>query len=366
MEIQTKKLIELMALVKPFMPKKKNTIDVIRYIKLGGGKAVATDLETMLITEVAEAQEPILLPYADISDMIKYIPDGPIKLEAAGKVLNMTWEGGSASLPTMDAASYPELRELEVVAEGSLNGDLLIPTICAALPYAATESTREVLKAVTVTLGNPVEVAAGDGYRMSHQVLPLSFPSEERAIVPIRSVYLLGHIYTKTPRTPPTNAESLIEVITARRQLGVTLLKGKAEDAPGKLRLDFGTTSVIINLVVGSAPDFLQLIPKDQPIMESQVFAPQLEASVKRVRAIARLGNGIIRMEFAAGKITISAYGGDKEVKAVMDAVITQGEPERFGIPCAQLLDFLSGKSGIISISKYTETGPLAFGYGSP
>ena len=52
-----------------------------------------------------------------------------------------------------------------------------------------------------------------------------------------------------------------------------------------KLRLDFGTSaSVIINLIMGKPPEWLALIPKGEPILQSQIFAPQLEAAAKRVR----------------------------------------------------------------------------------
>lgn len=363
LEIQVKTLVNLMALVKPVLPKKA-TIEAIKFIRVGDGKAVATDLETMVITDLPEAQEPMLLPYSDLSDILKYIPDGILKIELNKKELTLVWEGGSATYPTLDAADFPVLPEMEMIAEGSLNGDTLIPALGAALPYAATEEDRPVLHGVTLTLGNPVEVAAGDGFRMSHQLMGMSFPSEERIVLPWRSVYLLGYIFAKTPRTPPPDSDSLISVITAKKQVYISLLKGKSESQ--KIRFDFGSTSVIINPVAGSPPAFIQLIPKEEPIMQSQVFAPHLEASVKRVRAIAKDGSGAVRLEFAEGKLTVSSYAGDKEVKTVMDVLVTQGEPNRFGLNYPYLLDFLSDKKGIITISKHTDIGPVVFDYGSP
>ena len=87
MQIQTKKLIDLLTLLKPVILK-KGVVDCVKYVWLGEGKAVVTDLETMVITVVPEAQEPICLPYADLADTLKHYVSkgrprgGPGKLKA--------------------------------------------------------------------------------------------------------------------------------------------------------------------------------------------------------------------------------------------------------------------------------------------
>jgi DNA polymerase III sliding clamp (beta) subunit (PCNA family) len=228
----------------------------------------------------------------------------------------------------------------------------------AALPYTATDTTRPVLSGVTLVLGTPIEVAAGDGFRMSHQVLGLSFPLEEKIIVPAHGVAILDHVFAKTPRTPPATAESLIKVVTARRQLRVALI------GDNKLRLDFGTAaSVVINLIPGKPPEWLALIPKGEPVLQSQIFAPQLEAAAKRVRTIAKDGSDIVRLEFADGKLKVSAKGDDQEISATMDTLHTQGKPGRTALNQKYLLGYLSGKQGIVIFSKYTDAGPVVFEY---
>ena len=211
---------------------------------------------------------------------------------------------------------------MDARAEGQVDGDILIAAMLAALPYTAADTARPVLSGVTLVLGTPIEVAAGDGFRMSHQVLGLYFPLEEKIIVPARGVAILEHVFAKTPRTPPSTADSLIKVVTAKRQLRMSII------GDNKLRLDFGTTaSVIINLILGKPPEWLSLIPKGDPILQSQIFAPQLEAAAKRVRTIAKGGSDIIRLEFAEGKLKVSAREDDQEINATMDTLHTQGEP---------------------------------------
>ncbi|MBI2851422.1 MAG: hypothetical protein HYX80_10385 [Chloroflexi bacterium] len=357
LEIQVNKLRELMTLMKPVIPR-KSTLKVTGYIRVGDGKAVATDLETMVIYDLPQATEPMLLPYTSLADTLKYIPGNTLKIEAQGRKLSLAWDGGTAVYPTEDVEDFPVLPELETRAEGLIDGDALVSAMQAALPYTATDSQRPVLSGVTLVLGSPIEVAAGDGFTMSHQVLGLTFPLEEKVIVPARSVSVLGHVFDKTPRTPPSTADSLISVITAKRQIHMALI------GENKLKVDFGeSASVVINLIQGNPPEWLQLIPKGQPTLQSHLFAPQFEAAVKRVRDIAKDGSGIVRMAFADGKLTVSAVGEEQEIRATLDVISTQGEPGRTAINYAYLLRYLTGKQGIITLSQYDKTGPLAFEY---
>ncbi|KKL71098.1 hypothetical protein LCGC14_2098350, partial [marine sediment metagenome] len=78
--------------------------------------------------------------------------------------------------------------------------------------------------------------------------------------------------------------------ITAKRQLHMALA------GENKVRVDFGqTAAVVINLVQGTPPEWLKLIPTGEPTLQSQVFAPQLEAAVRRVGSIAKDGKGVCR-----------------------------------------------------------------------
>lgn len=358
MEIQVTSLREVMELLKPAVPK-KSTLPITAYIRLGEGKAMATDLESMVIAYLPEAGEVMLLPFVSLTEMLKYVPSHEtLKIEAKDKKLTLSWPGSKASYATESVADFPVLPDMPVRAEGLLDGDTLIAAILAALPYTATDTTRPVLSGVTLVLGNPIEVASGDGFRMSHQVFGLSFPLEEKIILPSHSVAILGHVFAKTPRTPPQGIDSLIQVITAKRQLHIALA------GENKLRVDFGqTASVVINLVQGNPPEWLQLVPKGEPVLQSHVFAPQLEAAVKRVRNIAKDGSGIVRMVFADGKLTVSAKGEEQEISASMDTLNNQGEPGRTALSYQYLLEYLSGKQGIVAFSKYDNTGPVVFQY---
>ena len=99
---------------------------------------------------------------------------------------------------------FPILPEMTARADGLVDGDILIAAMLAALPYTATDTARPVLNGVTLVLGIPSRwlpvtasnVPPGTG---------LSFPLEEKVIVPAHGVAILDHVFKKTPRTPPSN-----------------------------------------------------------------------------------------------------------------------------------------------------------------
>ena len=362
MEIKASKLKELMELVKPAIARRP-TAKSVTCLSLGNGKAVATDLETMIIANVPEAEAPMLLPYSQIAEMLKYVPGHEtLKIEQKGKAVSLSWNEGSASYPTEDFADFPVLPAMTARAEELVDGDTLIAAVKSVLPYTAGDDTRPTLSGVTLMLGSPTSVAAGDGFRMAYQAMGILFPLEEKVIVPARSVAILEHVFMKTPRTPPVTSDSLIKVVIARRQLRLSLIE------PNKLRLDFGTSaSVVINLIQGQPPAWVSLIPKGEPILQRQLFAPQLEAAVKRVGAITRKGKDgheAVRLQFLTnGKLEISACVEDQEISSSIDPVTTMGEVTKIAFNIRYLLDVLNGKTGIITFSRYTDTGPAVFEY---
>jgi DNA polymerase III sliding clamp (beta) subunit (PCNA family) len=209
-------------------------------------------------------------------------------------------------------------------------------------------------------LGKTVEVVGGDGFRLSVQTLNgVSYPSEEQLIIRGESVGIINHVFNKTPRTPPANGQSVAQIVTAKRNLRLSLL------GSSKLRLDFGTSaSVVANLIDGKIPKYAQLVPSGEPILKSEIFAPQFDAAVKRVKVVAKDGSGIVRLEFADGQLTVSAKHEDDEVGSTIDVINTQGEPSSIAFNQKYLLEYLKGKEGIITFTRYTEQGPVTFEYG--
>jgi DNA polymerase III sliding clamp (beta) subunit (PCNA family) len=243
--------------------------------------------------------------------------------------------------------------EIEAVAEASLNGDILLPAMLSVLGYTSRTAKRPGLSGVTLVMGDPMRIAAGDGFRMAYQDLALSFPQDNTVIVPAGSVTALYHLWQKTPRTPPPSDE-LIPVIMAKKQVTV------AFDGKRGLRFDFGGVAIaIVKLIEASPPDWLKLIPKKEPVLQVQFWAPELEVAVRRALPIAELGKGILRMVFNDSTVTISAKHDGREVESKIQAFTTKGKPNKIALSAAYLLNYLAGKDGIVTIAITDPESPV-------
>ena len=233
MEIRVTRFREVLEWLKPVVLRKP-TLPVLKSILLRDGQAVATNLETMVIIPMPEADVPCLLPYADVAKMLRYVQGGEyIKVEVDGNKARLTWSEGSASFSSPDITEFPDVPEFIPEVEESLDSDTLIAALLSVLPYTATGNSRPVLGGVTLVLGETIEVAAGDGFRMAYHVLPLSFPQEMTAILPSGSLYALSQLWEKTPRYP-SPSDNLISAIVAKKPVAIGF------DGKSGLRFEFG------------------------------------------------------------------------------------------------------------------------------
>jgi len=355
MEIQVAKLREVLGVLKPAVPRKTSLL-ILTNVLVKEGQIVATDMDSMILLNLPEADESFLLPYAEVLKMLQYVPGNEyLNMHAKRGKLTLTWSAGSATYPTQNIEEFPSIPEFEVKVEATLDGDTFMPALISALPYTATGTDRPVLNGVTVIFGEPIEVAAGDGFRMAHIVLPLRFPEEHVTVIPSGSVSTLMHVWEKTPRTP-TKADALVPIVMAKRHIQVAL------DGKRGLKVTFGpTASVIVKLVEGNPPAWLKLIPKEEPVLQVQLFAREFEAAVRRVSNVAHQSSGIVRLQFNVDSATVSARADGREVTANISVLDAKGTPNRLALNVSYLTEYLSNKDGIVSMSWTGNTAPVAF-----
>lgn len=355
MEIQVRKLRDAMDLLRPIVPKKP-ALEVLSNILLQDGQVIATNLETAAMVDLPGVEGQCLLPFHSVVDLVKYIPGNEmLTIRRSGRELNLSWPEGEASFETTDAKEYPPWSEPQLKVEESVDGDTLIPTLLSMIAYCSTETGKPVLNGVSIFLGDSVEIASGDGYRMAHLTLPIAIPPGDglnTVIIPVNSLRVLYHLWTKAPRTAP-EVDSLIELISTR---------GKIQLGFGDkgLRARFWSICMVSQLVGGTPPNFVQLIPKDPP-MEVQLYAPDLERAVRRVRKIAEEGSGIVRFVWGDGSMKVSAKEKG-EVQASIPVEV-QGEPGKVGLNVKYLLEYLKDKTGLVTMGVTSTTSPVVFRY---
>jgi len=355
MEMQVARLREVLGLLKPAVAR-KSKIKSLESILLKEGQAIATNLETMVTMAVPEADLTSLVPFNDVLKVLQFTPGGELLHITAKKgKLSLSWSDGKASFPVEDPEAFPAVPEFVATSEESLDTDILIPALAAVRPYTATGSDRPVLSGVTLILGDPVEVAAGDGFRMADLVLPLSYPENITTVIPNSSVTVLKHLWEKTPRTPPVS-EELIPVIMAKKHARV------AHDGKEGLRFQFeNNTTAIVKLVSGSPPDWLKLIPKGDPILQVKFLPADMELAVRRIMGAADGKDGKVRIAFSDDKATVSAKSDGQTAESSFNTFDSKGTPNKIALGASYLLSYLSGKDGIVTLTWTGDTSPIAF-----
>ena len=355
MDIQVAKFRETLDLLKPAVAR-KTTLKSIEHILLKEGQALATDLETFVVAAMPEANITTLVPFKDVAKLMQFTPGGEmLNIKVKGKTLSLAWSSGSATFPVESVETFPDVPKFVSEVEESLDADALIPALVEVLPYAATDDGRPVLQGVTLILENPIRVAAGDGYRMADKELPFSFPKDFITIIPPSSVKVLNHLWEKTPRIPPPT-EVLVTAILSKKMV----MLGHNGKEGLIFRFDNGTTA-FVKLIQGSPPDFLKLIPKDEPILKVLLLAEDLALAVRRVAGVALDEKGIVRMDFKDNLATISAKSDGHKVETSFQTMECTGAADTLGLNVGYLSRYINDKQGIVTIEWTGKTSPVTF-----
>ena len=102
MEIRVDKFRDTLNLLKPAIPK-KTAIAILKSVLLDNGKAIAADLQTSVVIDLPEADGKCLVPHAEVSELLKFVPGNEkLTIEWAKKSISLSWDGGKAAYPAAD------------------------------------------------------------------------------------------------------------------------------------------------------------------------------------------------------------------------------------------------------------------------
>ena len=191
---------------------RKATLPITQNVLFQGGKLVATNLEIAVSADLPEAAGfHHTLPYKPLVDILRHIPNTEVAaIERDGGTVTLTAGGTRATLYGTDAADFPPLPT--VPGEGEpVDGDRLLKALVEAVPYTAINESRPVLRAVCVTLGDVIEVAGADGFRLAWQETPLKLTGAgsglKQLLVPRETVLALDKVWKRAIKPPAAGSQ---------------------------------------------------------------------------------------------------------------------------------------------------------------
>jgi len=357
MHTQVSKLREALSLLEPAVPKRA-TLDSLKYVRVGEGKAVATDLDVAVSVELPDAQDGVyLLPFTTVQNFLRFTPGSlPLGIVSRDGKVHFLTQGSEASFSTMDPEEYPPLPSVgENALSAVVDGDDLVTTLDSVAQYATTDDSRPVLTAVCLTLQEPMEAAAADGFRLAVRTLRSDFPGGEgrRALVAAKTVKVLKRLWKQAP-SPAEAPEGtpIAELVVARRPILM-------ECGDDLLSLRFGKVTLLTQLVQGTFPDYRQLIPTEH---KSRVtfHAQDLLRAVRQVEGVASEGADVVRLSWEEGRLTVKASAEEVgEVEVALQADVET--PGRIAFNIGYLTGYLKGKEGVVTLSTGDPTAPGVF-----
>lgn len=339
----------------------KDTVpSMLSNILLQDGRAIATDLDTAVCVDLPEVTGQYLVPSQAVSKMLRYVPGNEeLTIDMRGGSLFLAWSGGQAHFNTEKPEDYPMIPKVVPMMRWSIPSDLLVPAMLSLVDYCATEAERPVLNGISLFLGDPLEIAAGDGYRMAYKTIPTAMPPGggiNTIIIPSRAVLQLGHIWEKGPRPTPDDGD-----------IGAFLAsKGhvELEASTTMLKAQFGIVSLITRTIDGTPPNFKQLLPTELP-NNVQIYAPDFERALKRVEGTAKEGKGIVRLSWTDGHMAVSAEdSGSATVESSIPVQALNGDG-KIAMHIRYLLEYIKGRSGVVLMGTKDVSSPAVFRQGN-
>lgn len=309
------------------------TNNVLLTTDQGRLKLVATNLELAVscwLGAKVEEEGSITVPAKLITEFVGSLPNDKIDmaLTPSGKTLNLKCARFEARVSGVDAKEFPPIPQIKDGIVTTVEMSALKQAISQVVFAAAASDTRPVLTGVNAEFeGKTLTLAAADGFRLAVHKLPLAKAVEQKyvVIIPARTMAEVSRL--------AGDQEETVEI--------------KVNSQKSQIMFSFKDAEVVSQLVMGSFPQYSQLIPQSSDT-HSIVDVNQFLRATKTASIFARDGSGIVRLivtpgdDIIPGKLSISAHAEEVgEDTGEIDAVV-QGNEAKIAFNGKYLTDLLS------------------------
>lgn len=178
MQIKKAKLTKILRVLGAAVPKKP-TLEVLANVRLGGGLAMATDLEKQIVVQVPElVGVPILVPHRLFAELLRSLPDGDLDITQMddGRVLVHVGDREvSMECPHM-YRDFPPVKEGDFQQMVKVDGDYFTQALAETAVCAASRDDRPVLNGVCLEVGEDATLVGADGFRLAVMRLGVPMP----------------------------------------------------------------------------------------------------------------------------------------------------------------------------------------------
>ena len=370
MQLQVERLRQALTLVEPAVAKRA-TLPITQNVLVAVGQVHATNLEVEVSAPLPEAGDArFILPFKQVKEALKYLPRYEmLQAEISDSVVKFRTSKTQFQFNTYPTDDFPPLRG-QPEHEAEVDGDAFLAGLEEVVDYAATEQSRPVLNGVCVTLGDPVEVAGADGFRLAWKPLGFSVApqgGQQHMVIPSASISLLRKVWRNAPKAPALPTGTARDLLGHNPSIGVA--KMVLAKRPMKLWFNvhtlscrFGGVKVTTQLIQGEFPNYKMLIPGGQ---EQRVVmdAESMALALRQVQSTANEGSGIVRLSWENEQLRLEARGEEVGAASVTIPCSSQGGPAHIAFNVRYLLEYFTGRQGQVMLEVTTPSSPGLFTY---
>ncbi|ACA58571.1 DNA polymerase III subunit beta [Candidatus Desulforudis audaxviator] len=245
----------------------------------------------------------VVLPARQLAEIVRRLPDVPVSITADHQKnsVELTYGRARALLNGYSAAEFPKPADPLTRVPGGRPADAGTPRLDITAPskvfhnlfrrviYAAgTDDLRPIFTGVLLEIDEgEIRAVATDTHRLAMHRVDYEGEPENRKMQVIVSGRALGELV----RVLSQAEEEQFEVTIAENYIVFSV----------------GPTRIISRLIVGTYPDYRQVIPKVHQTRVSGIEAPLLLQTVERAATLAQDGSPVINLHLGQGLLGVTA-----------------------------------------------------------
>lgn len=254
----------------------------------GSLKLKATNLEIGVTAEIRgkiEQEGTFTVSGRLFADYVRLLPNDKVDIILVGDHLEIHCGGQQTKIHGLSAEEFPVIPTMAATETYNLSAKDARAALSQVLLAVTLNDARPEISGVFIKIeGKKVLLVGTDGYRLSERTLELSSVAQNNvsAIVPLRTMQELGRILSQ--------AEGELSLSISENQ--ILFRAGEAE--------------LISRLIVGSFPDYAQIIPQEAKTTVV-LDKDSLARAIKSASLFCRSGLNHVTLQFSQEKIMVSA-----------------------------------------------------------
>jgi DNA polymerase-3 subunit beta len=258
---------------------------ILLNVLLANGGITASDLELQVSAEVPYTDAPLLLPFARLQAILGAASGDEVTLTPGDTSCTVSVGGGTWTLPTEDAAEFPQWEPQAVKPICRVPCDQFVRAVKAVAYATDNESSRFALGAVLVEVKDGTVTLVGtDGRRLSSYGIEVDQAVDDSTtLIPARAILTISSI--------ASHSEGAVQLEATSSEVVATI----------------DGTVVTARLVDGRFPKWRDSIPKDRHAKASLVNGAELLAATRQAAIVTSEQSKGVTFAFVENGIHLTA-----------------------------------------------------------